>query len=442
MKPEALLEDDELTAEGPAGVAPEEPEARVATEESNLRLMLPRISVDAFVASPDVSETVEKAIADRRATRVEAQIFEGSFQQAIARYSSEQPSDIVVIECVGPSDELPAQIDALADLCPPSTRLVLVGSDNSVELYRKLLRLGVSDYLVRPVTPLGLIEALAGIMGEDGDEDRGHVLAFVGARGGAGASTLAQNVAHGLAHNFNATTVLIDADVGFGTASLQFDFSPARTLDDAIKEGDALDKEMLERLIHWRDRRFGIMAAPARPDEAISPGREQIRRVVEQARRVAKYVVLDVPQGWGPLASEALTLADTVTLVATPDLVALRNTRTLMQMIRVLRPNDPAPTLILNQKPTKGKSFVTAEEFSATLSCPLTAQIPSDPEALSAAQMAGKILLEHAPKSPVAHQILDLTSKLALHSVPRAGEKPARRGVLGRLFRRKVPANG
>jgi pilus assembly protein CpaE len=249
-------------------------------------------------------------------------------------------------------------------------------------------------------------------------------------------------VAHGLANKFNATTILIDADVGFGTASLQFDFSPARTLDDAIKEGEALDKEVLERLVHWRDRRFGIIAAPARLDEAIIPDREQIRRVVEQARRVARYVVLDVPQGWGPLASEALTLADTVTLVATPDLVALRNTRTLMQMLKVLRPNDPAPTLILNQKPTRGKSFVTADEFSATLSCPLTAEISSDPEALSAAQMAGKILLEHAPKSQVSNQILALTAKLALHSVPRAGEKSVRKGVLSKLFRRKAPANG
>ncbi len=442
MKSEALLEDEAPRPDGSDDSENRAPEARVATEESNLRLMLPRISVDAFTTNTDVLQAVEKAMSDRRATRVEAQVFEGGFQQAITRYSSAQPADLIVIECLEPSEVLPAQIDALADLCPPSTRLLLVGSDNSVELYRKLLRLGVSDYLVRPVKPLGLIEALAGILGEDDEEDRGHVLAFVGARGGTGASTLAQNVAHGLAHKFNATTILIDADVGFGTASLQFDFSPARTLDDAIKEGEALDKEVLERLIHWRDRRFGIIAAPARPDEAIIPGREQIRRVVEQARRVARYVVLDVPQGWGPLASEALTLADTVTLVATPDLVALRNTRTLMQMLKVLRPNDPAPSLILNQKPTRGKSFVTADEFSATLSCPLTAEISSDPEALSAAQMAGKILLEHAPKSQVSNQILALTAKLALHSVPRAGEKPVRKGVLSKLFRRKAPANG
>ena len=442
MKSEALVEEQEALSKGPADAERNAPEARVTTEESNLRLMLPRISVDAFATNKDVLQTVEKAMSDRRATRVEARIFEGGFQQAIARYSGSQPSDIIIIECLGPSDVLPAEIDALADLCPPSTRLLLLGSDNSVELYRKLLRLGVSDYLVRPVEPLGLIEALAGILGEDDDGDRGHVLAFVGARGGAGASTLAQNVAHGLAHNFNATTILIDADVGFGTASLQFDFSPARTLDDAIKEGDALDKEVLERLIHWRDRRFGIIAAPARPDEAIAPGREQIRRVVEQARRVARYVVLDVPQGWGPLASEALTLADTVTLVATPDLVALRNTRTLMQMIKVLRPNDPSPTLILNQKPTRGKSFVTAEEFSATLSCPLSAEISSDAETFSAAQMAGKILLEHAPKSQASNQIMDLTAKLALHSIPRAGERAARKGVLSKLFRRKAPSNG
>lgn len=441
MKPEALPEEENRT-KYPEDEVHSGSDMRAETEESNLRLMLPRVSMDAFVSNPDVLQVTEKAMRDRRATRVEAQVFEGGFQQAIERYSDQQPSDIILIEYEEASELLPAQIDALADLCPPSTRLLLIGSDNNVELYRKLLRLGVSDYLVRPVAPLGLIEAMASILGEDAAESRGHVLAFVGARGGAGASTVAQNVAHCLAHKFNSTTILIDADVGFGTASLQFDFSPARTLDDAIKEGEALDKEVLERLIHWRDRRFGIIAAPVRPDEAIAPSRDQIRRVVEQARRVARYVVLDVPQGWGPLAAEILTLADSVTLVATPDLVALRNTRTLMQMIKVLRPNDPAPSLILNQKPTRGKSFVTAEEFSSTLSCPLAAEIPSDPETLSAAQMTGKILLEHAPKSQVAGQIVDLTTKLALHSVRRAGEKPARKGLFAKLLRRKAPANG
>jgi pilus assembly protein CpaE len=159
MKPEALLEDEATRPEDTEDVGHKEPEERVSTEESNLRLMLPRVSIDAFAVNKDVLQSVEKAMSDRRATRVEAQIFEGGFQQAIARYSSEQPSDVIVIECLEPSDVLPSQIDALADLCPPSTRLLLVGSDNSVELYRKLLRLGVSDYLVRPVDPLDLIES-------------------------------------------------------------------------------------------------------------------------------------------------------------------------------------------------------------------------------------------------------------------------------------------
>ncbi len=441
MKSEALIKED-IRAEAVADERRTQPDVRAATEAENLRLMLPRVSIDAFTTNADVFQAVEKAMSDRRATRVEARLFDGGFKHAIKHYSGNQPADIVVIEFQEPSEMVSVQIDALADLCPPSTRLLLIGSDNHVELYRKLLRLGVSDYLVRPVAPLGLIEALAGILGEDPQESLGHVLAFIGARGGAGASTVAQNVAHGLAHNFNATTVLVDADIGFGTASLQFDFSPARTLDDAIKEGEALDKEVLERITHWRDRRFGIIAAPTRLDEVTAPGREQIRRVVEQARRMARYVVLDVPQGWGPLVTEVLTLADSVTLVATPDLVALRNTRTLMQMIKALRPNDPAPLLILNQKPTRGKSFVTAEEFSSTLSCPLTAEIQSDPETLSAAQMAGKILLEHAPKSLVASQIGILTAKLALNSVPRAGDKPARKGLLAKLLRRKGPING
>ena len=412
------------------------PEDGSRQEQTAVRNLLPRVSIDAFATSPDVRDALTKAVADRRSARVQAQIRDGGFHEATHLYATVQPAQIIIVEYTDTTEALPMHIDALAELCPPSSRLLLIGSDNDVLLYRKLLRLGVSDYLMRPVTPLALIDTLAEILGDAEEQGTGHVLAYVGTRGGAGTSTIAQNVAFDLARTYNVPTLLIDCDIGFGTAALQFDISPPRTLDDAFKEGDALDKDVLEKMIHWRDRKFGIIAAPLRPDEALMPDREQIRKVIAEARKVASYVVVDLPHSWTSMNAEILALADSVTLIATPDLAGLRNTRTLLNMAKSLRPNDPLPMLVLNQHPTRGKGFITGQEFTTTLSCPVVAEIPKDPDALFAAQLAGKVLLEHAPKSAVSAQIRKLTAKAAINNTTGVTEATPKKGVLSRLLGR------
>ena len=398
-------------------------------------LMLPRIRIDAFVESEPLIAAVERVAEDRRAVRSDFSICHGGFVEAIDRYREHAPADLVVIEDSGSADQLEWRVEALAELCPPSTRLVIIGERNDIVLYRRLIKMGVSDYLVQPVKPLALLDSITWIFTEEENpKDIGLVIAFVGARGGVGSSTVAQNTAAVISRDFDATTLLIDADIGFGTAALQFDVSSPHGLADALKERDDLDREVLEKLTHWRNKRFGILTAPDRPDRMAAPEPGAMRHLVDQARRLAKYVILDLPHGWGPWTAEMIAAADRVVVVATPDLPSLRNTRTLLGLIQGMRPNDEPADVVLNRIPARGKPLVSREDFTRTLDRKIAGTLPCD-DAAASAEMAGRVLAENAPASEMVIGIELLAARMVGKEL-RTTRKAARTSLLGRLFSR------
>lgn len=404
--------------------------------ESAPRLMLPRIRIDAFVASDELGSIVDRIAEDRRAARAEIALHRGGFEYAMELYSERPPADLILIEDHGSAEELEWNIEALADYCPPSSRLVVIGTRNDIALYRRLTRIGVSDYLVQPIRPLDLLGSILSIFGDSDQNELGIVLAFVGTRGGAGASTVAHNVAASLSGAFEATTLLIDADA-FGTAALQFDISSPQGFVDALREGEALDGEMLDRLVHWRDKRLGVLAAPERPDGGVEPGPGSLRHLVEQARRLAQFVILDLPHGWTPWIAEALSSSDRIGVVGTPDLPSLRNCRALLDMIQKLRPNDVPPEIVLNRVPLRGKPAVTAADYARILERKIINAIPFDAAATSA-EMSGRVLIEGVPGSPAATSIRTLAASMAGRNET-IGRKGTSRSLIKRLFRGKRP---
>ncbi len=399
---------------------------------AQLRLMLPRIRIDAFVTSNELKSIVGRVAGDRRAARAEVVLHQGGFIQAIEHYREQPPAHLILIEDQGSVEELESNIEVLANYCPPSSRLVVIGARNDITLYRRLTRVGVSDYLVQPISPLDLLDCILSIFGDTDQNDLGVVLAFIGARGGSGASTVAHNVAASLSRTSEATTLLIDADI-FGTAALQFDFSTPQGFVDALKEGEALDCEMLDRLVHWRDKRLGVLSAPDRPNRGVEPDAGSLRHLIEQARRIAQFVVLDLPHGWSPWIAEALASSDRIGLVTTPDLPSLRNCRALLDMMQKLRTNDRPPNIILNRIPTRGKPSVSGADYTRILGRQMAATIPFDPTVLSA-EMSGRVLVEGTPGSPAAKAIVTLTSQMIGRDAP-SGRKSGSTGLLGRLFK-------
>lgn len=357
---------------------------------------IPQITIGAFVISDQTRLCLDEAASDRRMARTTLTCERGGIAAATARYAEHPTPKLLIIEVAADPEALFAQLDELAGICPPETLLILLGAGNDVALYRRLIRSGVSEYLVTPVTPLALIEAIGGLFEDETADRRAPVTAFFGARGGCGASALAQNAAWSLAHKCDTSVLLIDFDLAAGTCALRLDLDAATSVVNALGEGDRLDKSVLDRMILRKDNRFALLASPADLTDICGQDRAAIRRLIDVARMTTSHVVLDLPSGWSRYTEGFLEIADQAVLVATPDLVSLRNCGKIARTIRRARPNDAPPRLVLSQVGLPRSQQITPEQFGKSLEMPVCATIPFDAALFSAAENEGRLVAQAA----------------------------------------------
>jgi pilus assembly protein CpaE len=159
----------------------------------------------------------------------------------------------------------------------------------------ELLRAHVRDFLRRPLAATelrGVIDRLftrrSGVAAA-----HGRVAAFLSNKGGIGKSTLAVNVACGLALRHPDEVLLIDTSLQIGTCAMMLDLKPTTSIVDAIRERDRLDKTLLRHLTLRHGSGLRLLAAPADALEASEVNDEAIARIVNMARRSFEYVIID-----------------------------------------------------------------------------------------------------------------------------------------------------
>ena len=211
-------------------------------------VQIPRITVHIFGDRADTLAAAERAGQDRRMARATTQIRVGGLVAAVETYRSEPTPALVMVECDLTGTALLNALDALAEVCDAGTKVVVIGAANDIMLYRELIRRGVSEYLVAPIQPLQLISTIGGLFSDPSRPFVGRSIAFVGARGGAGASTVAHNTAYALAERVGSNTVIVDYDLPFGTAGLDFNQDPLNGVADALGQPERLDATLLDRL--------------------------------------------------------------------------------------------------------------------------------------------------------------------------------------------------
>ncbi|MCB1490841.1 MAG: CtpF protein, partial [Rhodobiaceae bacterium] len=155
---------------------------------------VPRISVQAFCESPDIHAAVQDAFEDRRMSKTTRSAQMGGLAASVEFYQTSPTPNLIIVESQGSAETIAAGLEKLAEVCDSGTRVVVIGHLNDVLLYRELIRKGISEYLVAPISPLQLVGVVSDIYASPQSDPVGRVVAFAGARGGAGSSTIAHNV--------------------------------------------------------------------------------------------------------------------------------------------------------------------------------------------------------------------------------------------------------
>lgn len=393
---------------------------------------VPRISIHGFCELPQTAEALQNAGADRRLAKVHLGVQLGGIPGALAYYSEQVTPNLLIVETRLSGNEALAELDALANVCDPLTKVIVVGKTNDVPFYRELMRRGASEYLVTPLNPLDLIDVIARLYAMPESKPIGRVTAFIGARGGAGASTLAHNVGWCMAEELHIATTLIDFDLPFGTLGLDFNSDPGQSVQDALQAPERLDDVLLERLLTKQGNFLSLFTAPVTLDRDLGGDVVAYEAVLDAARRTSPGVVLDLPHGWDERIRALLGGADEIVVVAVPDLSSLRNAKNIIEYLRLSRPNDPLPKLVLNQVGMDKRPEIQAKDFTETIGFEPMQTIAFDPLAFGTAANNGQMLAQVGPKGDAVAAIRALTHELTGRQVHQAEEKPA--DMLGTLM--------
>jgi pilus assembly protein CpaE len=371
----------------------------------------PRVSVQAFCETEETASAVRSAGEDRRLGKAHLTVQMGGVAAAIDVYHTQPTPNVIILETQVGSDIL-AGLDELATVCDAGTRVVVIGSVNDVAPYRELVRRGVNDYVVGPVDTIDVVRSICSLFAASEAVAVGRIIAVVGAKGGVGASTVAHNVAWAIARDLALDSVVIDLDLAFGTAGLDYNQDPLQGIANAVFSPDRLDTAMMDRLLSKCTDRLSLLAAPATLEQVYDFGATAFDSIFDTLRMTTSCIVLDVPHQWSGWTKRALVGADDILIVAEPDLANLRNTKNMLNLLKAARPNDRPPLYCLNQVGMPKRPEIDARGFGKTIESQPIAAIPFNPRLFGTAANNGQMIAELTVSHRTTRMFLEIARRL------------------------------
>jgi pilus assembly protein CpaE len=354
-----------------------------------------------------------------------------AFHQEVLDWLERDPR----LEVVGAASEPERLVQLISDtpadawvICPSAARqlrhpairhqlpkVVLVAQEMTVPVLREAIELGTHGVFAWPEERDDLSDLIARStrQGSETESGRGRVLAVVGARGGAGTTFLASNLAATFAVE-GLRCVVVDMDHGFADLTVALGVpleDPPRTVSDLVPVTDELSPEHVEDALYQHSAGFFALLAPQEPGEvsAVPPG--LYAGAVALLAGSFDVVILHVPRAIEEVARLAVMLADDVLLVANQDLFSLFGARRIVAALG-LGQGAKSCRLIVNKL---AKHEVTSADLARVLGMTPLAGIRFDP-AVKRAQDRGELITVRSRRA--GHDLRRLAHLLAVdHAV-------------------------
>jgi pilus assembly protein CpaE len=331
---------------------------------------------------------------------------------AVLRRIREGYSPRVLILDLADSAAPIAELSAARAVGGGELKILAFGTVNDIGLFRDLLAAGATDYMVKPVSREALSASLeTGHTKAANGSGLGEVVAFVGSRGGIGATSTAVSCAWLLGERRQERTALVDLDLHFGTVGLKLDTDPGTGLCEALEQPSRIDSLFVERAMIKLSDTLRMLAAEAALGETLMIDPGAIDVLLYELRRKFGWVLIDLPRSVSPVQRVVLGAATCVVVLCERSLAGLRDTIRLQALVRE---NAPQARILLVDGGAAGeRATVGKSEFEKAIGASLDAVLPYDAKSAGAATNAGQPLPMAAPRSPVVRELEQLITRLA-----------------------------
>jgi pilus assembly protein CpaE len=246
-------------------------------------------------------------------------------------------------------------VERLGHIFARKISMVAVGTNLPAPLLLQAIRAGCVEYLDRPIDPVELTHALRrfeqfmSVAPPEGNST-GRVMAFFGAKGGVGNTTLAVHLATHLALTHKRKTLLIDHKHQLGHVALYLGLqNTIYHFDELLRNVDRLDAELLSGYLLQHSSGLHVLASPDYSSEQYVCHQDELERVMDFLRREYDYILIDSSVVYESAHSSIIDQADDVFLVSTADVASLRDLARLVEHIHTRPANEGKLQLAINR---------------------------------------------------------------------------------------------
>ncbi|HTH61599.1 MAG TPA: AAA family ATPase [Paraburkholderia sp.] len=343
----------------------------------------------AFASDAQTEDTVRRFVHERMIAH--AFVATGTIDDAIERLKGmERPPSKLLIDVSGSVMPL-SDLERLAQVCEPSISVVAIGERNDVGLFRNLLRIGVQDYLVKPLTPELLQRTFETTASAEPLQHRrtGKVLALAGTRGGVGTTTIGVALARHLADVTTRRVAYVDLNLNGGAACTLLGITSNNGLVDVLENVHRLDVQYMERTFVTQGPRLFVLSSELDYSSAFELRQGALGELVSMLKHHFHYVLLDVPSPSGIAAEEAFSAAQNIYLVADPSVHSARETTRLIRHAGACG-NEPAIFVLVNHPGQPATGRVASGDFAHAIGFPVTQEFPFDGKTVATAENLGE----------------------------------------------------
>jgi pilus assembly protein CpaE len=303
--------------------------------------------------------------------------------------------------------------------------VILVERELKEETMRAALFCGAKDVLLYPFAPSKLVNSIyhscqlekkkqsfqKGMTFSHKTKGLGQMITVFGTKGGIGKTFVATNLAVSLAENKENSVALVDLDLDFGNAALTLNIIPKFTISDVVNEISILDQDLMESYLIPHKSGVKLLAATAEPQMTEFITSEQISLILKMLKSIFDYVVVDMPARFYEPVDPGLQEADILLLIATPEVVTLRNIKSCLNTLAHFKYPATKIKLLLNK--VDSRNDIKPRDVETTLNSRIYAALQADYNLVSSSMNQGIPIVTLYPRSKISRGFLELAKLIS-----------------------------
>jgi len=368
----------------------------------------------ALMIAPDraLAEQFQQSLAWTRAFQILADLKDYPRLAALELRLRQLDPDVVLLDLATDLDAA-CEIVSVVTSREHAAQVIGLHSTNHSEALLRSLRMGAADFLHSPFDPIAQQQAVLSIQRlrrpESAGPQPGVVVMFSSTKPGSGASTLATQTALALKRLTRKRVLLADFDLTGGTIGFYLKLRHDHSLLDVLRHSDRLEPLRWNALVQ-ETQGLEVLPAPGVPSgDMVEPSR--LQDVLEYARVLYDWIVVDLPGIFHGNSLLALSHADRAFLVSTAELPSLHLTRKAVGLLRQLGFDEQRFQVVVNRA-AEGESM-REQDMSKILNCRARTALPNDYFSLHRAITLGQAL---APDCELGRAVEALARHLATQS--------------------------